>query len=282
MRRHLGNLPMGYHTANTTAKTRKTMNENIGKVETFIAHQLPDTIGLFAAPVAAIVLLFVFDWRLGLACLIGLLLGFGVEIYGMSKPVPRKFAAEYQIKQLEMANSSVEYIRGMPVVKAFGQTVHSFKKFYDTIKENEKMSLEYAGSVKRSYSLFQVLLNSLFLFVLPVGILIGSRAADYQAFALSFIFYLFFSGRITIGGTDVREISLDALMKNLSFVFQEVFLFQKSIMDNIRMGRETATDEEVVAAARAAMCHEFIEALPDGYRARANHPFYGWFVIILI
>ncbi len=374
--RHLGKLPMGYHTANTTARTRKTMNENIGKVETFIAHQLPDTIGSFAAPIAAIALLFVFDWRMGLACLVGLLASFGVEIYGMAKPAAREFAGVYQQKQLEMANSAVEYIRGMPVVKAFGQTVHSFKRFYDTIKENEKMSLDYAGSVKRSFSLFQVLLNSLFLFVMPVGILIGSHTADYQAFALAFIFYLFFSGalagpvmkllyvftqfhamnfcvrqindimstepipdtgtkdsishhtiefkdvsfsytgeedqqalsdisftarpgkltalvgpsgsgkttiaqliprfwdvqggRITIGGVDIREIRLESLMKNLSFVFQDIFLFQKSIMENIRMGREDATDEEVMAAARSAMCHEFIEALPGGY-----HTVYG-------
>ncbi len=370
---HLGKLPMGYHTQNATAKTRKVMNENINKVETFIAHQLPDTIGSFASPVAAIVLLFMFDWRMGLAIFIGLLVSFGIEAYSMSKPAAKKYAGEYQQKQMEMANSSVEYIRGMPVVKAFGQTVHSFKKFYDTIKENEKMALDYSSSVKHTYNLFQVLLNSLFLFVLPVGILIGSNTApaDYQAFALSFIFYLFFSGalagplmkvlyvfaqshamnfcvkqindifnmeqiedtgkvksvadytiafenvsfsytgeddqqvlehvsftarqgeltalvgpsgsgkttiaqliprfwdvgggRICIGGVDVRELAQETLMKNLSFVFQDVFLFQKSILENIKIGRENATDNEAIAAAKAAMCHEFIEALPDGY-----------------
>lgn len=374
--RHIAKLPMGYHTANATAKTRKAMNENIGKVETFIAHQLPDTIGSAAAPLTAIVLLFVFDWRLGLACLVGLLASIFVEAYSLSKPAAQKYAGQYQQKQLEMANSAVEYIRGMPVVKAFGQTVHSFKRFYDTIKENERMALEYSSSVKGSYTLFQVLLNSLFIFVLPVGILIGSRTADYQAFALSFIFYLFFAGalsgpvmkvlyvftqfhsmrfcvqqingilatpviadtgtvrklsdytirfedvsfsytddenlnalegisftaapgaltalvgpsgsgkttiaqliprfwdvqagRITIGGHDVRDIAGDTLMEKLSFVFQDVFLFQKSILENIRVGREDATDAEVMEAAKAAMCHEFILALPQGY-----HTVYG-------
>ncbi|MFV0528345.1 MAG: ABC transporter ATP-binding protein [Lachnospiraceae bacterium] len=369
--RHIAKLPMGFHTANSTAKIRKTMNENIGKVETFIAHQLPDTIGAFAAPITAIVLLFVFDWRLGLACFVGLLVAFAVEMYGMSQPASRKFAELYQQKQLEMANSSVEYIRGIPVVKAFGQTIYSFKRFYETIKENETMSLDYANSVKRSYTLFQVILNSLFLFVLPVGVLIGSRTANYQAFALTFLFYLFFAGalsgpvmkllyvftsfhamkfsvsqindifampiiadegkvtnitdhtiafeevsfsymddeasnalehvsftakagrltalvgpsgsgkttiaqliprfwdvqtgKITIGGVDVRDIANETLMSNLSFVFQDVFLFQKSIRDNIKVGRESATDAEVIQAAKAAMCHDFIEALPNGY-----------------
>lgn len=369
--RHLAKLPMGYHTANATAKTRKVMNDSINKVELFIAHQLPDSIGAVAAPITAIVLLFVFDWRLGLACLAGLFFSLWIEMRSMSKPEAQKYSGEYQQKQMEMANSSVEYIRGMPVVKAFGQTVFSFKKFHDTIRENERMALDYAGSVKKSYSLFQVLLNGLFLFVLPVGILIGSRTADYQAFALVFIFYLFFSsalsgpvmkliyvftqfhairfslqqinqilslpqirddgtvtelndltiafedvnfsyteeegqnvlehvsflaepgkltalvgpsgsgkttiaqliprfwdvqqGRITIGGIDIRELTSSLLMEKLSFVFQDVFLFQKSIMENIRLGREDATDEEVKAAAKAAMCDDFISALPDGY-----------------
>lgn len=369
--RHLGKLSMGYHTTTATSNTRKAMNESINKLETFIAHQLPDTISAAAAPLTAIILLFVFDWRLGLACLVGLLAAFGIEIYGMSQPAASKFSALYQQKQAEMSNSALEYIRGISVVKAFGQTIHSFKRFHDTIRENEKMSLDYAFSVRSCYTLFQVLLNSLFLFVLPVGILIGSRTADYQAFALSFIFYLFFSGalsgpvmklvyvftqthamqyclqqvseifalpqisdegritalndftitfedvsftyvddsqqnvlehvnftaesgqltalvgpsgsgkttiaqliprfwdvtqgRILIGGTDIRDLSIDTLMKSLSFVFQDVFLFQKSILENIKVGREQATDAEVIAVAKAAMCHEFISALPDGY-----------------
>ncbi|MPM19559.1 Vitamin B12 import ATP-binding protein BtuD [bioreactor metagenome] len=373
---HIARLPMGYHTANATAKTRKIMKDSINQLETFIAHQLPDMAGSVASPLIMLTLLFVFDWRLGLACLAGLLISFIVEARGMMTPAARRFMAEFQKKQEDMANASVEYIRGMAVVKAFGQSVFSFRKFYDLIKENEKLSLDYSLSVKKSYSLFQVLLNSLFLFVLPVGILVGSRSADYQAFALSFLFYLVFSaalsgpvmkllyvfssfhlirasaekidsvfalpemensgavkimpsldiafqdvgfsyeegqdqqtlrnvsftaqagrltalvgpsgsgkttiaqliprfwdvqeGKITIGGVNIRDYDMDFLMSQISFVFQDVFLYKMSILENIRIGREKASDKEVIAAAKAAMCHEFIEQLPEGY-----HTVYG-------
>lgn len=368
---HLANLPMGYHTTNATGKIQKIMNDNIGKVESFIAHQLPDMIGSAASPIFMIILLFVFDWRLGIPCLLAIVIAFVAQAKGMAKPKTREFMAKFQIMQEEINHTSVEYIRGMSVIKAFGQTVFSFKKFHDVIMKNQKLTLDYSLSVKNNYCAFLVTLSSIFLFLLPVGIFIGSRAADYQAFALSFIFYMIFStglsgpimkllyvftnsyqvngsiaridsiltkpeqeegadsqqpencticfehvgfsyeeeqeqatltdisftapegcltalvgpsgsgkttiaqliprfwdisqGCIKIGGVDIREMTMETLMSQLSFVFQDVFLFKKSILDNIKMGNGQATDADAIAAAKAAMCHDFIMKLPKGY-----------------
>ncbi|MFV0413967.1 MAG: ABC transporter ATP-binding protein, partial [Oscillospiraceae bacterium] len=312
-------------------------------------------------------------WRMGLACLIPIVLGFAAQASSLSNPKSKEFMETYQDLQDKMNSSAVEYVRGIYVVKAFNQTVFSFRKFHDTILAYKDSAIRYTHSVKNSYCAFLVLLNSVFLFLLPVGILIGSHSADYQAFAISFLFYLIFSmgiagpvsklmyvfvqafmvsssirrvrsvfdtpvlktnaqgekpqgngisfshvhfsynkgeagetlhdicftaepgqvtalvgpsgsgkstiaqliprfwdidsGTIRIGGTDSRDMELDDLMQLVSFVFQDVFLFKKSILENIKTGNENASDEDAVAAAKAAMCHDFIQRLPNGYHS---------------
>lgn len=368
---HISQLPMGFHTANSTGKLRKLMDDNVEKIELFIAHQLPDMAGSLASPVVMLVVLFLFDWRMGLACLFPILLSFAVQAVSLSNPGAREFMERFQHLQEKMNNSAVEYVRGISVVKAFNQTVFSFRKFHGTILEYRDCAIQYTHSVKNAYCAFLVLLNSVFFFLLPAGILLGSRSPDYRAFAAAFLFYLVFSmgisgpvsrlmyvfvqgfmvissvkriktvldtpvlktaagrkalsgfgisfenvffsynaedacgtlqdisftaqpgqvtalvgpsgsgkstiaqliprfwdisgGKISIGGVSVRDMELDQLLKLVSFVFQDVFLFKKSILENIKLGRENAGDGEAIAAARAAMCHEFIERLPDGY-----------------
>ena len=370
---HISQLPMGFHTSNSTGKLRKLMDENVEKLELFIAHQLPDAVGSLASPVVMLVVLFLFDWRMGLACLVPIVLSFMAQAGSLANPESKEFMESFQDLQDKMNSSAVEYVRGIYVVKAFNQTVFSFRKFHDTILAYKDSAIRYTHSVKNSYCAFLVLLNSVFLFLLPVGILIGSRAADYQAFAIAFLFYLIFSmgiagpvsklmyvfvqgfmvsssikrvrgvfdtpvlsvgvnrekprgngisfehvffsynkddakgtlhdisftaepgqvtalvgpsgsgkstiaqliprfwdidsGQIAIGGVNITDIALDDLMQSVSFVFQDVFLFQKSILENIKIGNETASDEDAVWAAKAAMCHEFIERLPDGYHS---------------
>jgi len=372
---HLAGLPMGFHTENSTGKIRKIVDENIEKIEGFIAHQLPDIIGSFATPVVVLVILFVFDWRLGLSTLVPIIILYALQSIYMGKN-SMKFIKVYQDSLEDMNNSAVEYVRGISVVKAFSQTVYSFRKFYDSIKRYGDFALAYTKSFKTGFVMFLTVINHIYVFLIPVIILIAGGTDDYVRFAMSALFYLIFSvaitapflklmyvsqrsrqiadgiermdkmlnvaplpeaknpktaknysvsfsgvsfsydgleeesaavtealknvsftakqgevtalvgpsgsgkstiahliprfydvadGSITIGGVDIREMSSDYLMSIVSFVFQDVFLFQQSILDNIKIGNKDAGRDDVIAAAKAAQCHEFIERLPNGY-----------------
>ena len=375
---HLASLPMGFHTENSTGKVRKIVDENIEKIEGFIAHQLPDIVGSFATPICVLVILFVFDWRLAVATLVPIIVLYALQSIYMGKN-SAVFIKKYQDSLEDMNNSAVEYVRGISVVKAFSQTVYSFRKFYDSIKTYGDFALAYTKSFKTGYVMFLTILNHIYIFLMPVIIFIFGRTDDYVRFAMSALFYLIFSvaltapflrlmyvsqkgrqiadgiarmdkilnvqplvetknpqtadnfsisfeevsfayhglreneddedtttealhrvsftanqgavtalvgpsgsgkstiahlmprfydvaeGAIKIGGVDIRDMSAEYLMSIVSFVFQDVFLFQQSILDNIKIGDKDATREQGIAAAKAAQCHEFVERLPDGY-----------------
>jgi len=364
---HIASLPMGFHTENSTGKVRKIIDENIEKIEGFIAHQLPDIVGSFATPFAILGILFFFDWRLGAATLVPIIILFALQSVYMGKNSV-VFIKRYQDSLEEMNNSSVEYVRGISVVKAFSQTIYSFRKFYTTIKSYGDFALAYTKAFKTGYVVFMVILNNLYLALIPVIIWVSGGVDDYIRFAMSVLFYLVFSvaitapflklmyvsqkgrqiadgiermdkilaieplietrnpqtakgfdisfedvsfsygesealtgvtfaakqhevtalvgpsgsgkstiahliprfydvnaGAIKIGGVDIRDMKSEDLMNLVSFVFQDVFLFQQSIIDNIKIGKSDATREQVVAAAKAAQCHEFIQRLPHGY-----------------
>ena len=140
---HLASLPMGFHTENATGKVRKVVDENIEKIEGFIAHQFPDMIGAFATPVVALVVLFLFDWRMGLGCLVPLIVLFIIQGIAMSGKASQQFILHYQDALENMNNAAVEYVRGVSVVKAFNQTIFSFRKFYETIKSYGDWALRF-------------------------------------------------------------------------------------------------------------------------------------------
>ncbi|MDR1438903.1 MAG: ABC transporter ATP-binding protein/permease [Clostridiales bacterium] len=420
--RHIASLPLGFHTGNSTGKLRKIVDENIEKLESFTAHQIPDMAGTFALPAISLAILFVFDWRLGLASLAPILLSYIIQMIAMGGSQARQFLQKYQDSLEDMNNAAVEYVRGITVVKAFNQTIFSFRKFRDTIASYGQFVSAYTTSFEGAYVLFMVVINHVYLFIVPVIILISGGAQDYGAFALSSLFYLIFSvslptafvkimyvsqngrmvadgiarmdrimdvrplpeaanpkttaeysvafenvtfayggiesgggglgsgadgssgesakkggkdgaevkgggkskseggsaisdsgsdsdgervalsnvsftarqgeitalvgpsgggkstlahliprfydvagGAVKIGGVDIRDMSADYLMGLVGFVFQDVFLFKQSILDNIRIGRKSASCEDVAAAAKAAQCHDFIERLPQGY-----------------
>jgi len=370
---HLARIPLGFHVLTGSGKLRKTMNEDIEKIESFIAHQLPDIIAALIAPIVMSAILIFVDWRFGLAVLLGVVVALVVQMsmYG-NKETKAKMAA-YQKTVEEMNNAAVEYVRGIAVVKAFRQTVFSFRRLRNTIKAYTDVVIPLTFSWKNSFSAFVTLINNIYLFVIPVGILLGQSATDYYSFATVFIFYLIFvpsiaavlmkvmyassstmkvqsgvaamdevlneatlsqpaktttitnydiafadvtfsysnskniealagisfsakqgkvtaivgpsgggkstiahliprffdvsGGKITLGGIDVREMQTEYLMDQVSFVFQDVFLFKQSVLENIKMGNALATEEDVVRAAKAAQCHDFIEKLPQGYNS---------------
>ena len=368
---HLAKIPLGFHVVIGSGRLRKIMDENIEKIEEFIAHQLPDIVAAFVAPVVMAVILFAVDWRLGLASIVGVLIAFILQMSIYGNEGSKAMMDRYQKSMENMNNASVEYIRGISVVKAFNQTVYSFRRLHDTIKEYTAIVIPYTLSWENSFSLFITLINNIYLFILPVGIFIGANTSDLMSFIPTLIFYFVFApaiagilmkvmyvnsnsmriingveamdavldeselsqpsqprvvqghnvefknvsfsydkdketealsdvtftakqgevtaivgpsgggkstiahliprffdvtdGAILLGGVDVRDVQSSQLMEQVSFVFQDVFLFKQSIKDNIKMGNKSAGDDAVISAAKAAQCHDFIMKLPHGY-----------------
>ena len=370
---HIVTLPLGYFSQNASGRLRKIIDDNAGLTEDFLAHQLPDLTGAVVMPAAVLVLIFTFDWRLGLCCLVPMIISF-FFLRQMMGGDNAHFMEGYMTALETMNKEAVEYIRGIPVVKVFQQTVYSFKNFHAAIEEYEKYASGYALKCRIPLTGFNVALNGTFILLIPAACMILSGLsgqAAYQDVLLDFLFYSLFtpvcttmmsrvmfageqlmaaksavkriegilneqplpepehprqpkdasvsfedvcfsypgaaekaldhvsfeipegktvalvgpsgggkstianlaagfydvdSGRITLGGTDIAPIDSVALMKDFSVVFQNVVLFNNTVMENIRVGRENASDEDVIAAAQAAHCHEFIEKLPDGYQ----------------
>ncbi|WP_258525857.1 ABC transporter ATP-binding protein [Paenibacillus sp. YN15] len=195
--RHMAALPLGFHTLHSTGKLRKVMDDNIEKIEGFIAHQLPDLVGSLAAPVVMLGMMLFFDWKMGLVCLIPLLLSYLIQAVAFTGKTSAEFLRVYQDHLEDMNNSAVEYVRGIAVVKTFNQTVFSFRRFHSSIVAYKDFALKYTLSMKNPFVTFIVLLNSVAVFLIPAGIILGSRAADQQAFALSFLFYLIFGSAMS-------------------------------------------------------------------------------------
>ena len=368
---HITKIPLGYHLTIGSGRLRKIMDENIESVEGFIAHQFPDFVASITASIVMVIILFVVDWRFGLASLAGIILAFIAEFIGFGSGAMKENMGKYQKASEEMNNASVEYVRGMSVVKAFNQTASSFKKLQEAISGYTEWVLKFSLGWQNCMPAFTTIINNIYLILVPVGILIGSNTSNFKEFSMKFIFYLLFvpaiagvlnkimyisesfmqidgnvarmdeilnipempetanpqkpqgedvvfdhvsftytgnneekalesvsfaakqgqitaivgpsgggkstianlisrfwdvtDGKITIGGVDLRDMAQNDLMRQVSFVFQDIFLFKQSILDNIRMGNRNATEEQVIAAAKAAQCHEFISKLPEGY-----------------
>ena len=369
---HITKIPLGYHLTIGSGRLRKIMDENIESVEGFIAHQFPDFVASITAPIVMVIILFVVDWRFGLASLAGIILAFIAEFIGFGSGAMKENMGKYQKASEEMNNASVEYVRGMSVVKAFNQTASSFKKLQEAISGYTEWVLKFSLGWQNCMPAFTTIINNIYLILVPVGILIGSNTSNFKEFSMKFIFYLLFvpaiagvlnkimyisesfmqidgnvarmdeilnipempetanpqkpqgedvvfdhvsftytgnneekalesvsfaakqgqitaivgpsgggkstianlisrfwdvtDGKITIGGVDLRDMAQNDLMRQVSFVFQDIFLFKQSILDNIRMGNPNATEEQVIEAAKAAQCHEFISKLPNGYK----------------
>ena len=192
---HIVKLPLGYFSQNASGRLRKVIDDNAGLTENFLAHQLPDLTGAVVMPIAVIILIFVFDWRLGICCLVPLAIGmfFMKQMMGGDNA---NFMEGY-MKALETMNKeAVEYIRGIPVVKVFQQTVYSFKNFHAAIEEYKKYASGYALKCRIPLTGFNVALNGTFILLIPVAcmILAGvSGQASYQDVLLDFLFYSLFT-----------------------------------------------------------------------------------------
>lgn len=374
---HIGRLSLGFLSGTSTGAIKKTMEQNIEKIETFIAHTIPDMVNVVATVVFMFVIFFSLNGWLAAVCLLCIVVSILLQYANFVGKTAREFTAQYFDTQEQMSASAVQYVRGMPVVKIFGQSVRSFRQFHDEIQGYKKWALKCCDTYERGMVLFMVLLNSIVTFVLPVGLLLMSGRPHDMALAAVWLFFIIMGpgvtspvyklmflgggtreidegvrrldrildeqpvpettspqvprsydiefshvsfsydnkqqatrtealhdisfrapqgeitalvgpsgsgkstvasliprfwdvdkGSISIGGVDVRNIPTEQLMNLVSFVFQDTFLFYDTLYENIAVGCPDATREQVVAAARAAQCHEFIEQLPDGYETR--------------
>lgn len=371
---HVAKVPMGYHTKTATGELKKIIEVSVEKIEKFIAHQLPDLISAIVIPILLLGYLFWLDWRMALVLLVPIAVSFWIQGRMFASEAGQQAYRDFQFAVEEMNATGVEYVRGMPAIKVFGITADSFLTFKQAVTRYRDISLRITHLCKVSYSLFFVIVISLFTFVVPVGILLFSSQAGNQSFAITFILFLLISpslsipllkllmlgsglreivegnkrieavfaeppvaepnvprvpmhydiafrhvsfayeqkeskdykpvlrdvdfvakagemtalvgpsgggkstiaslllrfwevqsGDITIGDVPIRDIGTERLMELVSFVFQDVHLFYDTIEENIRMGNASASKTDVIAAAKAACCHEFIEKLEMGY-----------------
>ena len=363
---HLAKLPLGFTERYGSGRLRKVVEESTGAAETYLAHQLPDQYNAMATPVGLLVLLAVFDWRLGLLSLVPVALAFAVMATMTGARMAEKMR-QYGNALAAMSNEAVEYVRGIPVVKTFGQSVFSFKKFKGTIDEYEKWVVAYTEELRLPMMFYTAAINGVFAFLIAGGLLF-TRNGVTPEFLLNLLFYIiitpvisltltrimmmsenkmivtdalsridsvldaetvqesaqpqhpkdssveltdvhfsydgktdvikgvslriqpgqtaalvgpsgggkstlaslmarFFdvgSGSIRIGGADVRDIAKEELMDTVSFVFQNSRLIKGSILDNVKLGRPDATEQEVLAALEAAQCTDILEKFPAG------------------
>ena len=192
---HIVTLPLGYFSQNASGRLRKIIDDNAGLTEGFLAHQLPDLTGAVVMPVAVIILLFVFDWRLGICCLLPLV----ISVFFLKKMMGgdnADFMSGYMTALETMNKEAVEFVRGIPVVKVFQQTVYSFKNFHAAIEEYKKYASGYAICCRIPLTGFNVTLNGTFILLIPAAVLIltgASGQADSQKLFLDFLFYSLFT-----------------------------------------------------------------------------------------
>lgn len=362
---HMMALPLGRLEAFGSGRLRRIVTETSGSVETYLAHQLPDQAKAYGTIIMLLTLLFVIDWRFGLLSLLPIVLGF-LSMASMAGKSMQAKMTEFQTALGDMSNEAVEYIRGIPVVKNFGQSVFSFKRFKSSIDRYSEWATAYTKEVRGPMVLYTLGINSIFVFLIIGGLLLSGNPITTD-FLLNVVFYIlitpaitvvlgkimhqsetqmvvadalnridsvlqisplassgtqhpadasvelrdvtfsydgnknaldhislsvpagktvalvgpsgggkstlanmivrFFDpqqGEVLIGGANAKEIPKEELMEHISFVFQNSKLVKGTILDNVRMGKPAASEQEVLNALELAQCQDIIDKFPDG------------------
>ncbi len=368
MMEHIMKLPLGYVESQGSGKIRKIVMESSAATETFLAHNMPDKVVSKATPIGLLIMMAIFDWRLGLMSLIPAIIAFVLMFTAMMGPKMAEDMKQYQNALETMSSEAVEYVRGVPVVKTFGQTIFSFKRFKEAIDEYEKWTLDYTKSMMKPMVCFTTFANGIFAALIIAAYLFAGNQITDQ-FILNLFFYILITsiltttlmkiayagesqmlvedalnrmdsimkvqplpeskqtqipsdasidienisftyqdastkaidnlsmhiksgehvalvgpsgggkttvaslisrfwdvseGNIKIGHVDVKDIEQKELMNQVSYVFQDSHLLKMSILENIRMSRPKASDEEVMQALKNAQCQDIIDKFPDG------------------
>ncbi|WP_461643103.1 ABC transporter ATP-binding protein [Labilibaculum euxinus] len=182
-------MPLGFFDNNSSGRIRKIIDDNASITHTFLAHQLPDLAGSVLMPLTAIVLIFVFDWRLGLACLVPIIIAMALMSFMMGNK-GKKFMENYMTSLEDMNTEAVEYVRGIPVVKVFQQTVFSFKNFHNSIISYKQMVFEYTKTWENPMSVTTVVINGFVFFLVPVAVLLIGYSGNYALVLLNLFLYI--------------------------------------------------------------------------------------------
>lgn len=187
---HIGRLPLGWLNRNSTGAVKKTLEQNVEKVETFIAHHLPDLVHVAVITVLMIVVMFTLNVWLALACIIPIIIGFAVQIVLISGSKTKENIKLCHDSLEQMNASAVQYVRGMPAVKVFGQTVQSFRQFYQDMIRYRDYGVKLTDQFQHGSLIFKAILGSLATFILPVGVFLMNRDPGSIAFASVLLFFL--------------------------------------------------------------------------------------------
>jgi len=358
-------LPLGYFNDRNTGELETIMNENVERLEFFLAHHLPEIVSTVFITILLGVLLFILDWRMALASISPVLVAVGV--IGISSRKWPDMVENFLTAQSKVNSTIVEYTQGIKLIKAFNQTARSFHKYQKNMAKWRDKMISWSTDTAISFTIFYALITSTLVVIVPVGLwLYQENAISLEMFLLFLfigpLFGAFFTriyqflrywleetecmdrvnelryapiisegekdnnpsnfditfkdvsfsyqadeedvsdkisfqvpegttcalvgpsgsgkttiarliprfwdvneGEIKIGEWNVKDLPLEKLLSYISLVFQEVFLFNDTILENIKMGKPDATEDEVKSAAAAARCDEFINQLPDGY-----------------
>lgn len=229
--KHLLKLPLGYFSNHTSGGLRKIIDYSTVKTEIFLAHQLFDLTGAIVTPIVFLILLFSFDWRLGLICLIPIILCF-VFMYPMFSKESRNSMEKYEKYLEEMNGEAVEYVRGIPVTKAFQQSIYSFKNFINAIKNYGKFSAEYSMSTHIPMTAFTVSINGFFALLIPAGILLAGSVVDVKFFA-NFMFYIIFTPICAVMMMKIMTVSQDWMLASCALDSIEAILNENPLVDPI-------------------------------------------------
>ena len=207
---HIVKLPLGFAEQFGSGRLRKIVNESSAATETYLAHQLPDRANAIATPCGLLVLLLVFDWRLGLLSLVPVVLGFLIMMTMTGKKMQEKMK-EYQNALDDMSNEAVEYVRGIPVVKTFGQTIFSFKKFKDSIDRYKVWVIAYTKQLRAPMMFYTAAINGVFA-ALIAGALIFTQGGVTKDFLLDLMFYIIITPIISVTLTRIMFQSENAMI----------------------------------------------------------------------
>ncbi|TQK74824.1 ATP-binding cassette subfamily B protein [Brevibacillus sp. AG162] len=187
---HIGRLPLGWLNGTSTGAVKKTLEQNVEKVETFVAHQLPDLVHVVVTTVLMIGVMFYLNVWLALACVVPIILGLIVQIITFSGTKTKENIKRYYDSLERMNGSAVQYVRGMPAIKVFGQTVHSFRRFYADMISYRDYCVKHSDDFQNGFLVFKVILSSFAAFILPVGVFMLSQDPQNVAFASVLLFFL--------------------------------------------------------------------------------------------
>lgn len=242
--RHLVEVPLGYFNANQSGKLRKQIDDNAGMTETMLAHELPDLVGAVITPIAAIILLFVFDWRMGVLCLLPLVLAVYLLTLMMGGK-NAKFFSSYQKAIEDLSAEATEYVRGIPVVKVFQQTVYSFKSFYRSIMSYSKLATDYSMSCGKPMTAFTTALNGTFLLLIPAGMLLCGAAADGWAVLVDLVFYILFTPLCSMMMTRIMYASQATMEADEAVRKLDEIMDVKPLKETVRPQKSKGADVEL-------------------------------------